>query len=61
MKSQAERIWASYWTPLLWMLLDIHKEGNPMTQRKDTMNLSRMPFQFMGMDDPLLSMLEWLN
>ena len=32
-----------------------------MTHRKDTMNLSRMPFQFMGMDDPLLNMLEWLN
>ena len=47
-------------TPLQWMLLDIHKEGNPMAQSKDTTKLSGMLFQFMGMEDPMLSMLEWL-
>ena len=31
-----------------------------MAQRKDTTNLSGMLFQFMGMEDPMLSMLEWL-
>ncbi len=31
-----------------------------MAQRKDTMKLSGMLFQFMGMEDPMLSMLEWL-
>ena len=31
-----------------------------MAQSKDTMKLSGMLFQFMGMEDPMLSMLEWL-
>ncbi|NLX83215.1 MAG: IS256 family transposase [Clostridiales bacterium] len=31
-----------------------------MAQRKDTTNLPGMLFQFMGMEDPMLSMLEWL-
>ena len=31
-----------------------------MAQEKDTMNLERLLFQFMGMADPMLSMLEWL-
>ncbi len=31
-----------------------------MAQRKDTTNLSGMLFQFMGMEDPMLGMLEWL-
>lgn len=31
-----------------------------MAQSKDTTNLSGMLFQFMGMEDPMLSMLEWL-
>ncbi len=32
-----------------------------MAQGKDTTNLSGMLFQFMGMNDPMLSMLERLN
>lgn len=31
-----------------------------MAQSKDTTKLSGMLFQFMGMEDPMLSMLEWL-
>ena len=31
-----------------------------MAQRKDTTNLQSLLFQFMGMEDPMLSMLEWL-
>ena len=31
-----------------------------MAQKKDTTNLAGMLLQFMGMDDPMLSMLEWL-
>ena len=32
-----------------------------MAQRKDTTNLSGMLIRFMGMEDPMLSMLERLN
>ena len=31
-----------------------------MAQHKDTTNLQSLLFQFMGMEDPMLSMLEWL-
>ena len=31
-----------------------------MAQRKDTTNLQSMLFQFIGMEDPMLHMLEWL-
>lgn len=31
-----------------------------MAQRKDTTNLSGLLFQFMGTEDPMLNMLEWL-
>ena len=31
-----------------------------MAQRKDTTNFSGLLFQFMGMEDPMLNMLEWL-
>ena len=31
-----------------------------MAQHKNTTNLQSMLFQFMGMEDPMLSMLEWL-
>lgn len=31
-----------------------------MAQHKDTMNLQALLFQFMGMEDPMFSMLEWL-
>jgi len=31
-----------------------------MAQQKDTTNLSGMLFQFMGTEDPMLNMLEWL-
>ena len=39
---------------------DIHEEEKPMAQQKDTTNLNGMLLQFMGMADPMLSMLEWL-
>ena len=32
-----------------------------MAQGKDTTNLAGLLFRFMGMQDPMLSMLEWLN
>ncbi len=31
-----------------------------MAQQKDTTNFTGLLFQFMGTEDPLLSMLEWL-
>ena len=31
-----------------------------MAQHKDITNLQSMLFQFMGMEDPMLNMLEWL-
>jgi len=31
-----------------------------MAQRKDTTNFSGLLFQFMGTEDPMLNMLEWL-
>jgi len=43
------------------MLLGHSKEENPMAQGKDTTNLAGLLFRFMGMEDPMLSMLERLN
>jgi len=43
------------------MLLGHSKEKNPMAQGKDTTNLAGLLFRFMGMEDPMLSMLERLN
>ena len=38
----------------------IHDVGTPMVQGKSTTDLSGLPFQFMGAQDSMLSMLEWL-